>query len=141
MKKLLSILVASFCIFSANKIIAQTSPITTAQTASPVSFQTTKHSFGKIKQGEPQTFVFNLKNNGNKPLIIENATAQCGCTKPEYPNKPIAKGKSSTISVTYNAATLGAFTKTVTVKFLGINEPTILTIDGEVIKSPESKKN
>lgn len=127
MKKLLFTLLVAAGLNSAN---AQTP-------ASPVSFTDVKHSFGKIKQNVPASYVFNLKNVGGKPLIIENATAQCGCTTPEYSKSPIMKGKSSTIKVTYNAANPGPFTKTVTVKFLNVAEPTILTIDGEVLKGKE----
>ena len=63
----------------------------------------------------------------------EQATAQCGCTTPEYSKKAILKNKISPIKVTYNAANPGPFTKTVTIKFLNIAEPTILTIEGEVV--------
>jgi hypothetical protein len=58
----------------------------------------------------------------------------CGCTKPEYPETPITKGKKGIIKVTYNAANPGAFTKNVTVKFAGVAEPIVLTIEGEVLK-------
>ena len=58
-------------------------------------------------------------------MIIETATAGCGCTKPEYPQEPVLKGKTATIKVTYNAANMGAFTKTVTVKFANVAEPVI----------------
>ena len=98
-----------------------------------VSFKTIKHSFGKIKQNKPVTYTFELKNKGSRPLIIEQATAQCGCTTPEYSKKPILKNKTIPLKVTFNAATPGPFTKTVMVKFLLIQEPTILTIEGEVI--------
>jgi Protein of unknown function (DUF1573) len=113
-----------------------------ATTAAPsvANFDKLKHSFGKIKQGTPKSCSFTLKNNGSKPLIIEQATAQCGCTTPEYSKAPILKGKTSPIKVTYNAANPGNFSKTVTVKFLGIAEPSILTIDGEVLKSAEPEK-
>lgn len=117
-----------------------TTPATVTPVNNTVSFNKTKHSFGKIKQGVPKSFTFTLKNNGSKPLIIENATAQCGCTTPEYSKSPVLKGKSSPIKVTYNAANPGVFTKTVTVKFLGISNPTILTIEGEVLKSDDAKK-
>ena len=83
---------------------------------------------------------FTLKNTSSKPLIIEQATAQCGCTTPEYSKAPILKGKSTPIKVTYNAANAGPFTKTVTVKFLNIPEPTVLTIEGEVLKGAEPAK-
>ena len=110
---------------------AQTKPaVATTPVTSVASFDKLKHSFGKIKQGTPQSITFTLKNTGSKPLIIEQATAQCGCTTPEYSKAPILKGKSSPIKVTYNAANPGPFTKTVTVKFLNIPEPTVLTIEG-----------
>lgn len=139
MKKIfLSLLVLAFFSISS---FSQTTP---AASNTVVSFDKMKHSFGKIKQGTPQSISFNLKNNGSKPLIIEQATAQCGCTTPEYSKAPILKGKSSAIKVTYNAASPGPFTKTVTVKFLNVAEPSILTIEGEVLKSdappPATKK-
>ena len=101
---------------------------------SPVEFKALKHGFGKIEQGKPVTTEFSFVNTSAKPVIIETATAGCGCTKPEYPEAPILKGKTAVIKVTYNAANAGAFTKTVTVKFAGIAEPVVLTIDGEVLK-------
>ena len=115
-------------------------PAATPATPSVVSFDKLKHSFGKIKQGTPKSFTFTVKNNGTKPLIIEQATAQCGCTTPEYSKSPVLKGKTSPIKVTYNAANTGPFTKTVTVKFLGVAEPSILTIEGEVLKNADATK-
>lgn len=96
-------------------------------------FKESKHSFGKIKQNVPASYVFTFKNVSGKPLVVESAVAGCGCTTPEYPKQPIAKGKDGTIKVTYNAANPGAFTKDVTVKFVGVQQPVVLTIDGEVI--------
>lgn len=104
-----------------------------SQANSPVSFTKTEHNFGKIKQNKPVTQVFTVINKGNKPLLIENATAECGCTTPEYSKAAILKGKSTTIKVTFNAAAVGVFTKRVTVKFVNIAEPTYLTIKGEVV--------
>ncbi len=123
------------------KQVTPAAPAATTATPGIVSFDKMKHSFGKIKQGTPKSFTFTVKNNGSKPLIIEQATAQCGCTTPEYSKSPILKGKTSPLKVTYNAANPGPFTKTVTVKFLGVAEPTILTIEGEVLKgTTETKK-
>lgn len=125
MKKLLLIGLVSFFSVSA---FSQSENKTEA-----VSFNVVKYNFGKIKQNVPKSYVFEMKNNGTKPLIIEQATAQCGCTTPEYSKKAILKNKISPIKVTYNAANPGPFTKTVTIKFLNIAEPTILTIEGEVV--------
>ena len=98
-----------------------------------MQFASTKHSFGKIAQNIPKTYIFTFKNVSAKPLVVEIATAECGCTTPEYPKQPIAKGKEGQIKVTYNAAAPGAFSKKVTVKFAGVDEPTVLTIEGVVI--------
>ena len=114
---LLSLVVLSFGAF------AQTNDI---------AFKATAHSFGKIKQNVPATYTFTFTNTSAKPLVIEVATAECGCTTPEYTKEPIAKGKTSDIKVTYNAANPGTFNKKVTVKFANVAQPVILTIDGEV---------
>ncbi len=118
MKKILVLI----CLFISAATFAQTG----------VTFKETKHSFGKIKQNIPATYIFNFTNTSSKPVVIEVATAECGCTTPVYSQAAVAKGKSSTIKVTYNAANPGTFSKHVTVKFANINPPTVLTIEGEV---------
>lgn len=135
------ILLASLILITTTFANAQAKPVAqpAPAVASDAVFKETKHSFGKIKQNVPATYVFTVKNTGSKPLIIENAQGSCGCTKPEYSTQPILKGKSTTIKVTYNAATVGTFNKTVTVKFLNVATPTVLTIDGEVLKTEEKK--
>lgn len=120
-------------VFIALIIIGYTGFSQNVNTTELVGFNKLKYSFGKIKQNVPVSYTFQLKNNGSKPLIIEQATAQCGCTTPEYSKKPILKNKTSPLKVTFNAANPGPFTKTVTVKFLNIPEPSILTIEGEVV--------
>lgn len=104
-----------------------------AQTGGMAEFEGTTHDFGKIKQGKPVNYEFHFTNKGSKSLIVEDATAECGCTTPEFEKTPIAKNKKSTIKVTFNAENPGVFKKKVTVKFAGIKEPVILVITGEVI--------
>jgi hypothetical protein len=98
-----------------------------------IKFAEGSFNFGKITQGNPVTHVFTFKNAGAKPAVIEYCTAECGCTTPEVTKEPILPGKSSTVKVTYNAASMGNFTKRVTVKLVGVAEPIILTISGEVV--------
>ncbi len=97
-----------------------------------VAFKNTTHSFGKIPHAKPVTTEFSFVNKSDKNLIIETATAECGCTTPDYPKTPIQKGKTGEIKVTYNAENPGKFSKRVTVKFANIKDPVILTIEGEV---------
>ena len=106
-----------------------------AMAQSPVQFVTTIHSFGKLSHNKPATYEFAFKNTSNKAVIVDVATAECGCTTPEYPKAPIAKGKTGVIKVTYNAANMGTFTKKVTVKFANVDTPVVLTIEGEVIEA------
>jgi hypothetical protein len=111
-----------------------------AQTKTPLEFKDVKHSFGKIKQNVPATFVFTFKNTSSAPIVIESAIAGCGCTTPEYPKGVIPKGAANNIKVTYNAASMGAFTKQVTVKVAKVTDPIVLTIDGEVVAANAATK-
>lgn len=111
-----------------------------AQSKAPLEFKEIKHSFGKIKQNVPATYVFSFTNTSSAPVVIESATAQCGCTTPDYPKGVIPKGATKTIKVTYNAAAMGSFTKLVTVKVAKVADPIILTIDGEVVAADAASK-
>ena len=59
-----------------------------------VNFKETTYDFGKIKQGVPVNHEFAFTNVSSKPVVIESATASCGCTTPTWPQAPIAQGKS-----------------------------------------------
>jgi len=91
------------------------------------------HDFGKIKQGEPVTYVFELKNISDKPVVVENTSASCGCTTPEKPTEPIMPGQVGKIKVVYNAAAVAPFTKDVYIKLAGIDAQKIVHITGEVL--------
>ncbi|AWI25936.1 DUF1573 domain-containing protein [Flavobacterium pallidum] len=88
---------------------------------------------GEIPQGTPKSIEFEFKNTGDKPIIITNAKASCGCTVADYPKEPIAPGKSAKITGTYNAAAKGPFTKTITVTTSENDTPKVLTLKGTVI--------
>ncbi|MGN6436320.1 MAG: DUF1573 domain-containing protein [Agriterribacter sp.] len=100
-----------------------------------VNFKEKKHDFGKIKQGVPVNYEFAFQNISDKPVIIENSWASCGCTTPTWPQQPVAKGKNSTIKAGFNAAAAGQFDKTVYVKVQGIDAPLELKITGEVLSA------
>ena len=107
---------------------------------SGIEFKTTSHQFGKVKKGVPVSFVFEYKNTSAKPVVIEFANADCGCTSPEYQQAAIPKGQTGTIKVTYNAALEGVFKKSVNVKFTHSNLPYILTLEGEVVTATKTSK-
>ena len=81
--------------------------------------------------------VFTFINKGNAPLIITRASANCGCTKPEYPVKPVAPGKEGQIKVTYQPkGRPGSFSKNIYVYTNGEPERVVLLITGTVIPKP-----
>lgn len=103
-----------------------------------VAFKELSHGFGKVNLNVPATYTFTYTNKSTKPIVVEFANAECGCTKPVYSSAPTLVGKKGTIQVTYNAATLGTFKKKVDVKFAHSTQPYTLTIEGEVI-DPKGK--
>ena len=100
-----------------------------------ITFKEISYNFGTIKESKgPVTHKFEFTNTGNKPLILTNVTASCGCTRPEYPTKPIKPGKKGKIKVTYSPiGRPGAFKKTVKIKTNGKERNTTLRIEGTVI--------
>lgn len=100
-----------------------------------VQFKEKVYDFGKIKQGVPVNHEFQFTNIADQPVVIESATASCGCTTPTWPQAPVAKGKNDKIKAGFNAAAPGAFTKQITIKVAGADQPTVLTIKGEVLNA------
>ena len=115
---------------------AAPSAIVAPQADEGLYLKETEHNFGKIPQGKPVTYVFEVKNNSKAAMKIDNVQASCGCTTPEWDReKQIEPGEASKITVGYNAAAEGPFTKLVTVTYNGTQTKQI-TIKGEVWKTP-----
>ncbi len=108
--------------------------------ADVASFKSETIDLGKVKVGNPATAVFQVTNVGKQPLIIETANPTCGCTIGDYTKSPIATGKNGEVKATYNAASVGVFTKTMTVKFAGVDEVKSITIKGEVLSEEDYAK-
>ena len=99
------------------------------------TFDAKVYDFGTIKEANgPVSCFFEFTNTGDKPLLIIDVTASCGCTRPEYPSKPIKPGKKGKIKVTFSPiGRPGAFKKTIKVKTNGKERTTTLRIEGTVI--------
>jgi hypothetical protein len=120
---------------------AQTAPAATVKKAdSFIKFKEVAHDFGKIKQSVPVTYSFVFSNITDKPVVIESATASCGCTTPVKPEAPVAKGKEDKITAGFNAAAAGPFNKTIFVKVAGVDQPMELKITGEVLNADDYAK-
>ena len=101
---------------------------------SAIKFNQTSYNYGKIKKGIHKSVIFSYTNASAKPAVIEFATAECGCTQPEYNQSPVLKGQKGTLKVTYTAPNEGLFKKRVSVKFAGEKAVTELVIEGEVVQ-------
>lgn len=69
-----------------------------------VSIIDSSFNFGSITEGEKVEFSFRFKNTGTNPLMIFSASASCGCTVPEKPEKPILPGETGFIKVVFNSS-------------------------------------
>ena len=92
-----------------------------AEKGAEIKFDKLTHNFGTFSEKNAVvncTFVFT--NVGDKPLVINQAMASCGCTVPEY------------TKVTYNGTGKfpGHFKKSITVITNGVVEKTRLYIEG-----------
>jgi hypothetical protein len=135
MKKI--ILVALFALGTAYASQAQT-PASNNPNQADIEFEKEVHDFGSIPQNVPATYTFTFKNTGKEPLIITNASASCGCTTPDWTKEPIKKGEKGYVKATYNAASPGAFNKTVTVVTNGKKGSVTLVLKGDVKPSTPS---
>lgn len=150
MKQVFTFLIAFFLVLAVN---AQQSSVTTtvdqpaatttntltiAQADELLTLKEAEFNFGKIPQGKPVTHIFEVTNKSTMPLKIANISASCGCTTPEWEkDKVVAPGDKTHITVGYNAAAEGPFTKFITVNY-NDSQTKQITIKGEVWKTPGS---
>ncbi|MBO6295903.1 MAG: DUF1573 domain-containing protein [Prevotella sp.] len=106
-----------------------------AQKDAQIKFDKITHNFGTFSEKNPvQECVFTFTNVGEKPLVINQAVASCGCTIPKYTKQPVMPGQKGEIKVTYNGAGkfAGHFKKTITVRTNGAVEVTRLYVEGDM---------
>ncbi len=149
MKKFISFSIA-FVLFGLSVSMAQNQATSGPQpgqarvenpNAAIASFDKTMFDMGNLPQGIPAVASFTLTNDGKEPLIISSAKASCGCTNLKYEKDPVLPGKSTQISVTYNAAAPGNFVKTITVNTNASEKPVVLSIKGTVEPKKEEPKS
>jgi hypothetical protein len=114
--------------------------------AAQMVFKKTVHDFGTINEGGNGICDFSFTNSGKEPLIIVSVTSSCGCTIPEYPQKPILPGETDIIKVKYDTQRQGPINRTVTIVSNSKNSPIVLSINGNVVPKdnntlPEKKLN
>ncbi len=92
------------------------------------------YNFGKVADGEKVEYNYRFVNSGTKPLVIDRASASCGCTVPEKPEKPVMPGDTGFIKVVFNSkGRVGLVDKNITVVSNSKPEFPTLLLTGEVI--------
>ena len=98
-----------------------------------ISWKSETIDVGEIPQGTPKTIKFEFTNATSKTVLITNVKAACGCTATDYSKESIAPGKTGYVNAIYNAASAGAFTKSVTVTTSDSDSSKQLTFKGTVV--------
>ena len=131
-KTIITALIAMSAVIASNAQTAPTPVVVDNKNQAEMTFDKEVHDYGVIPQGIPASYTFFFKNTGKEPLIITSASGSCGCTQPDWTREPVKPGGKGFVKATYNAASIGAFTKTVTVLSNGKRNSITLTIKGEV---------
>lgn len=156
MKKIITLSIALLAFTFSNaqetsktkKTVKKATPTTkTTSTAAPkvegagMVFVSETIDYGTVAANSDGKREFVFTNNGNKPLIITNATGSCGCTVPTFPKEPIAPGAKGVIGVKYDTSRAGQpFSKTVTITSNAAGTPSkVLTIKGTVLAADAPK--
>lgn len=105
-----------------------------------MTFVEDSYDFGFVAEGDTVDYVFAFTNDGDVPLIINNAKSSCGCTIPEWPKKPIGPGETSQIKASFRTeGKMGRQTKTVQV-FANTN-PRVNVVKLVGVVDPRLSKN
>ena len=81
----------------------QTGEVVNDGPTASIAFDSEEFEFGTIQQGDIVEHTYDFTNTGDVPLIIENASASCGCTVPDWPKEPIAPGETGKINVKFDS--------------------------------------
>lgn len=108
---------------------------------SEIVFKRNFFDFGEVPSGEVVNAVFNFTNIGNTPLVIENVTATCGCTVPEYPLEPISPNQSADIKVRFDTKGKSGRQQPIITVFAN-TDPAVhkLYLDGELTEELKSEE-
>lgn len=98
------------------------------------------YKFGFVTEGDTVSISYELKNSGDKPLIISNYEVECGCTTMESVYTAIEAGESFTVRVKFDThEKYDRQDRTVTIISNAKNSPTVLRFKGVVLKKKKKE--
>lgn len=103
-------------------------------------FEELSRDFGAIAEEDGKvTHRFAFTNPNDRPVVVTDAVATCGCTVAAYSKRPVLPGERSEIAVTFDPANRpGVFDKRVSVFTSEGGEPIGLRITGRVVPRERS---
>ena len=111
-----------------------------ARAEKKASFPERSFEAGDVQHGGVIEHVFQVKNDGDEPLLITEVHPTCGCTILDYTKSPIPPGGTGTIQFKIETKTLasGKHSKTITVMTDAPNaERTVLQMKLNVVTALE----
>lgn len=110
-----------------NPNVVATGQTSGTENSAVMAFQESEYDFGTIKEGEVVEHTFMFTNTGKAPLVIESASASCGCTAPDWTKTPVAPGEQGQVKVRFDSKNkAGQQSPTVTIR--ANTEPNIMRI-------------
>lgn len=88
-------------------------------------------NLGSFDKSETKKAIFVLKNKGNNPLVILDASTTCGCATPLFDKHPANQGDSLRVTVEMTPKDSGFFSETITVK-CNTEQSVKLVIKGQI---------
>ena len=106
-----------------------------------MKFAESEFDFGDIKADTKVHHTFTFTNTGKKPLLIEDATASCGCTTPSWTKAPVAPGAQGQLEVQFDSrGKHGIISKQVAVRANTQPSITTILIKGNVLNDGTTDK-
>jgi len=116
-----------------NALDADVQKVLASKDSTTVQIIDSSYDFGKVADGEKVEFSYRFRNTGTKPLVVVQATASCGCTVPQKPEKPVMPGEIGFIKIVFDSKNrVGNAHKTITVESNAKPEFPPLTLTGDV---------
>lgn len=116
-----------------NAVDADVQKVLASKDSTTVQIIDSAYNFGKVTDGEKVEYSYRFRNTGTKPLVVVQATASCGCTVPQKPEKPIMPGDIGFIKIVFDSKNrVGNAHKTITVESNARPEFPPLTLTGDV---------
>lgn len=103
----------------------------TSAVITKVELSTQELDFGTFPKEEQRAGEILFKNVGDKPFVIHDVVASCGCTKVDYPKTPTPPGGTLKFTITYEADSPGYFRKSLKVYGNMAESPIKLAVRGE----------